>query len=230
MKPGRLKQNRDAVREEIKATAWRLIAEQGASDLSLGAIAREMELTTPALYRYFASRDDLVNALIEDAYFSFTEDLKNARSAVLPDQHADRFRNICLAYREWALQHPQRYILMFGVPIPGYKLGDGAGEAADQSFLVLLDVLDEADRASSLSTASPPAELPSELKSHFQSLRHQGKKYHPRVVYLALASWSFIHGVTSLEIYNRYYLLLAEKTDTFVQIEIDRFMHSIGFK
>lgn len=227
MKPARREQNRDTVREEIKTTAWQLIAEHGASDLSLGAIARQMGLTTPALYRYFPGRDDLVNALIEDAYFSFTEGLKNARSSVSPDQHAERFRRLCLAYREWALQHPQRYILMFGVPIPGYRLGDEAGQAADQSFLVLLDVVAEADRYARLTALSLP-ELPPALQAQFLSLQHKGKSYAPRVVYLALSAWSFIHGLTSLEIYQRYTLLLGDQTDAFARLEIERFMRSIG--
>src|SRR5215207_667924 len=55
--------------EEIKSTARRHLAADGAN-LSLRAVARDMGMVSSALYRYFANRDDLLTAMIVDAYNS----------------------------------------------------------------------------------------------------------------------------------------------------------------
>ncbi|MER5897166.1 helix-turn-helix domain-containing protein, partial [Streptomyces sp. NPDC001876] len=59
---------REQTRSEIKETALRQLAESGVGALALTRVAKEMGLSGPALYRYFASRDDLLSALIRDAY------------------------------------------------------------------------------------------------------------------------------------------------------------------
>lgn len=105
--------------EEIKDTARRQIAEDGAANLSLGAIARAMGLTTPALYRYFENRDALVMALIVDAYDSMAGTLAAAVDAHPPDDHPDRFLVLMETYRRWALAHRQEYALMFSASVYG---------------------------------------------------------------------------------------------------------------
>src|SRR5512143_3736128 len=105
----------------IKETAWKQIAEFGAPTLSLRAIARELGITAPAIYNYFPRRDDLVTALIIDAYTSFGDSQIEARDAVAADDLSGRMLAIGVAYRDWALAYPQRYQLLFGTPIPGYE-------------------------------------------------------------------------------------------------------------
>jgi AcrR family transcriptional regulator len=58
----------DTIREDIKGTARRLMAEGGTAGLSLRAIARAMDSTAPAIYTYFPTLDDLITALIVDAF------------------------------------------------------------------------------------------------------------------------------------------------------------------
>ena len=70
---------RDLTIAEIKATARQQMAESGTAGVSLSAIARTMEISAPALYRYFASRDDLVTALIADAYNDLADDVGGRR-------------------------------------------------------------------------------------------------------------------------------------------------------
>ena len=106
------------LRERIKETAWRQIAEKGAATLSLRAIARELGITAPAIYNYFPRRDDLVTALIVDAFTSFGQAQKESDQ---PGRSpAERLRILGMAYRDWAMKYPQRYHLIFGTPIPGY--------------------------------------------------------------------------------------------------------------
>jgi AcrR family transcriptional regulator len=105
--------------EEIKDTAWHQIAENGAVSLSLGAIARAMGMTPPALYRYFKNRNALVIALIVDAYNSMGEALEKSVKGLPEDDYAGRFLALMRAYRGWAAEHPGAYALMYGTPTEG---------------------------------------------------------------------------------------------------------------
>jgi AcrR family transcriptional regulator len=82
------------------------MAAEGTAAVTLRAIAREMGMTAPALYRYFGSRDELVAALVVDAYDSLADAMEGAVGAVAPDRHADRIRAAFGAFRRWALEHP----------------------------------------------------------------------------------------------------------------------------
>src|SRR5512133_2933441 len=68
---------RDRVRAELTAeitdAARRQLAEVGAAALSLRAVARELGMASSAVYRYFPSRDELLTALIVDAYNALGE-------------------------------------------------------------------------------------------------------------------------------------------------------------
>ena len=220
--------NQDSVREEIKFFAWHQVATSGVSSISLGAIARSMKITTPALYRYFDSRDHLILALTQDAYNSFYSALKTARDSVPVDEHSARFRALCLAYFFWAVDHPQQYQVIFGYSISPYELNDIAGEIADRCFLIVIEMIDQACKAERISVAST-IEISAEFANRLERLSHEGKSWPANVMYLALASWSFINGVTSLEISQKYSLMLAHQTREFVQLEVERFMKSIGF-
>src|ERR1700691_6632190 len=66
---------------EIKAAARRHLETEGAN-LSLRAVARDMGMVSSALYRYFASRDDLLTALILDAYNALADAVEAADAAV----------------------------------------------------------------------------------------------------------------------------------------------------
>jgi AcrR family transcriptional regulator len=109
---------------EIKDTARRILVAEGPEGLSLRAIAREMGMTAPALYRYFPSREELVGALIADLYDELTATLEAARDAAgiaaggAGDPRA-QITAACWAFRSWALAHPREFGLLFGSPIPG---------------------------------------------------------------------------------------------------------------
>jgi AcrR family transcriptional regulator len=114
---------RQLAREEtlrrIKTLALGQLAETGAGELSLRAIARELNLVSSAIYRYFASRDELITALIIDAYNDLADVLDEASRR---DQRtpADRWRETCSALRDWARGQSHRFGLIFGTSIPGY--------------------------------------------------------------------------------------------------------------
>ena len=110
-----------STQEEIKQVARRLMAEQGTAALSSRMIAREMGLTAPALYHYFASRDELITALIVDAFNALADALEEARDEAATGSAREQLVQTLLTYRRWALEHPIDFQLIYGNPIPGYE-------------------------------------------------------------------------------------------------------------
>src|SRR3954471_8206779 len=99
---------RAALTEDIKATARRQLAEVGAPALSLRAVARELGMVSSAVYRYFPSRDELLTALIVDAFdavgVAAEEAIEHQPNRVLP-----RWLAVARAIRGWALENPHDY-------------------------------------------------------------------------------------------------------------------------
>jgi AcrR family transcriptional regulator len=189
---------------EIKEIARRQMSEKGAAALSLRAIAREMGMTSPALYRYFASRDDLVTALIVDAYNAFADALEAARDSCAEDDHGGRLAAIAHAYRNWALASPQEYALIFGTPIPSYEAPpDVTGPVAARSMMVFLGILQAAHQSGQADFFDVRADFSPDLQAQLQpwidKLQFAGD---PVILYLAISNWGMIHGLVSLEIFG----------------------------
>ena len=75
---------RAATIEEIIATARRLLVASGPEAVSLRAIAREMGMTAPGLYRYFGSHEDLVRHVIAGIFTELGADIGQAIDAAAP--------------------------------------------------------------------------------------------------------------------------------------------------
>jgi AcrR family transcriptional regulator len=103
---------RTATEAEIKAAARGQLVESGAQGVSLRGIAREMGMTAPALYRYYASLDDLLEAMCEDYFGEVTEEVA-ATSAAAGEDLGARLHLTVRAFRRWAVAHPAEFGLMF---------------------------------------------------------------------------------------------------------------------
>lgn len=186
--------------EQIKETAWKQIAEFGAPALSLRAIARELKISAPAIYNYFPNRDALVTALIIDAYTSFGDSQLAARDAVSEKDLSGRLAAIGMAYRTWALTHPQRYQLIFGTPIPGYEapMMEVLPSAA-RSLSALVSVVEQLRVTGKLNIKSFP-EVKEEYKPEFEIWKSFGGDVDILSLSVAMIVWSRVHGIVSLEI------------------------------
>jgi AcrR family transcriptional regulator len=226
----RRERQREATREEILSTAWKQIAEQGAASLSLRAIAREMGITAPGLYRYYPSRDDLVTALIVNAFNSFSDALEVARDACPQDAHADRYRAICKAYFQWGAQNPSCYLFIFGTPVSGYQMSEQAQPSAQRGFLVQQGVIGEAYKAGFVNPPESDIKLSRDLLARYKYLGQIGMPYPPIVTHLSLITWSTMHGITSLHLHNYLQGFLAEQVEGFVRHEIERLVRWLGLE
>lgn len=206
-----------AARAEILDHARQQIAQVGAPALSLRAIARALQVTAPALYRYFASRDDLVTALIADAYRSLGDALAVARETQPRDDHAGRLRAIAFAYRDWGLAHPQDYLLIFGTPIPDYRAPDEITiPAAESGMRVLIETLADALNADALNLPAVFAKPAPAIRAQLAAWK---KSYALSVplpaLHLALICWSRLHGLVSLELINQLPAFLGDVTELY---------------
>ena len=195
-----LKKQIPNLQEAIKETAWNQIAEFGAAALSLRAIARELKITAPAIYNYFPDRDALVTALIIDAYASFGDYQLAARDSLPREQMRARLDAIGIAYRQWAIEFPQRYQLIFGTPIPGYAAPKmEVMPTAARSLSALVSVVDDLRIANMLGVENFPAVQP-EFKQHFETWKTYAGDYALSSLSLSMLIWSRVHGLVSLEL------------------------------
>ncbi|WP_019891835.1 TetR/AcrR family transcriptional regulator [Streptomyces purpureus] len=181
---------RTQVRAEITQRAWEQIATAGASALSLNAIAKQMGMSGPALYRYFASRHDLITELVREAYRSLADTLRAAA-----DTGAD-LAGLAHALRGWALAHPQRYFLAYGTPIPGYQ---APPDTTAISTEIMTTLLDACAALAPDNTATPFATY---LKNHRNwAADHPAP---PEALHRFLTFWTRLHGVLSLELAGHF--------------------------
>ncbi|MEV7419969.1 TetR/AcrR family transcriptional regulator [Streptomyces sp. NPDC089919] len=186
---------RAQVREEVKQHAWEQIATAGASALSLNAIAKQIGMSGPALYRYFANRDELISELIRDAYRSLA-DAFHARAEAGTD-----LGDLAHALRAWALADPQRYLLVYGTPVPGYQAPEDTVRITAEIMSVLLDAC-----AAQQPSAVPPSPLEARLEAHLDEHRAWAAAHPagPAVLHRALTFWTRLHGLLSLELSGHF--------------------------
>jgi AcrR family transcriptional regulator len=182
---------------EIKAVARRHVATNGAADLSLRAVARDLGMVSSAVYRYFPSRDDLLTALIVDAYNAVGEAAETAEAAVRHTDLLRRWLAAARAVRSWAQDNPQEYALIFGSPIPGYQAPQDTVDPATRIPLLLVTIIGEA--------VAPPDDLvlPRPVGRDLRRLRDQvaPSMSEPRLA-RAVMAWTHLIGSISFELFG----------------------------
>jgi len=191
---------RAATREEAKGIALRQLAAGGGEAVSLNAIGKEMGVSGPALYRYFASRDALLTELIVDAYGDLATTMEAADAVARGDGAAARARGFAAAIRAWALAQPHRYLLLYGTPVPGYVAPAGTVALAQRALAPLLNALATLPAPA---TASDPRL--STLDAQFAAWTRETDQQIPgSVLRRGITWWTRLHGLLSLEIEGHF--------------------------
>src|SRR3954451_24802898 len=154
--------------EQIKQIAREHLAADG-PNLSLRAVARDLGVVSSAVYRYFASRDELLTALIVDAYTALADAVEAAESQVARRDLVGRWNAIGRAAREWALENQHEYALLYGTPVPGYEAPEDTIEPANRPAVLALAVLRDALQRGALET--PSARLPKPVRADLDAMR-----------------------------------------------------------
>jgi len=200
---------------EIKQTALDLMREQGSTDVRFTDIARAMGMTPPALYRYFADRNELLTALITDAYDDLGRTIAEARDVVPDREIGRRWLAGSQAYRQWARTEPQQFALILGLPVPGYVAPEEGPttEAARRALAQLADLVVDALRRGRLRKplireVDPAIEVCAMGKNE-----EFGAIIPPENFQAMLHAWSSLHGFASLEAYGHLNWMEPEARD-----------------
>lgn len=216
---------RAAVVEEIKGAARAQLAERGAAALSVRHVARELGMSSSGMYRYFASRDELLTALIIDAYNHLGEAVELADASVERTALFERWWAAASAVRDWARAHPQEYGLVFGSPVPGYVAPlDTVGPAARVPLAlaaILRDAWDATGPAASGETAATGVDLAlSEAVEPLIGLPAD-------VVANGILAWVELFGFVSFELFG-HLVGTVDDGDTFFRLVCVRVAATMG--
>lgn len=197
---------RAATEHDIRRRARMLLAEHGSDAVTLRAIARELGITAPALYRYYSSREDLLGQLCDDICAELSEDLSAAFDPA-SESFLDRTFAVCRRFRSWALAHPKEFALVFATPkdrarqpdrFAGVFLGIVApmlweNPNVEDKVKEPVDLPDLSVQQKSLADAfsSEGIEMPSEALD-------------AEAVYFLMRWWVRLYGHIALEVFGRF--------------------------
>jgi AcrR family transcriptional regulator len=184
--------------EEIKAVARRHLASDGAN-LSLRAVARDVGMASSAVYRYFASRDELLTALIIEAYDAVGAAAERAGEGV--DDPAERWIAVSHAVREWALAEPHQWALIYGSPVPGYRAPEDTIGPASRVILQIAGIVRDAYVSGRIAeqgaVSGRYAEELAAVAEHF------GDSLPPRLVGATMAAFIQLCGAVCAELFGQ---------------------------
>jgi AcrR family transcriptional regulator len=223
---------RAEITAEILDAARGYLATDGAPALSLRAIARDLGMASSALYRYFASRDELLTRLIIDAYDSLGAAGEARETSVDRNDLAGRFTAICEAVRAWALAHPNEYALIYGSPVPGYVAPADTVRPASRVTTLLLRIIVDATAAGRI----PAADIRNSEAQPLAAALAPIRSYLPPDVPAPLVQrapmvWTNLFGLVSFELFGQLHGVVADDPphrDTFFAESIRHWLTFTG--
>jgi len=219
---------RAEVTQEILDEAHRQLAAQGASALSLRAVARELGMASSALYRYFASRDELLTALIVEAYDDVGAAVEALDPGPQPSDISGRWRRVCRGVRGWALEHPHQYALVYGSPVPGYRAPERTVGPAARVPLVLAAILRDANAGGWLADSALSVGEP--LRADAQRLAAASMPgVSDAAVVRGLVAWTQLFGIISFELFGHTKGVVSDAEEFFDQ-SVTLMGHFVGLE
>jgi AcrR family transcriptional regulator len=195
---------------EIKAVGLRHLAEHGAAGLSLRAVARDLGMVSSAVYRYFPSRDDLLTALIIDAYSAVGEVAEATADVKRRARFASRWVAVAESVRTWALAHRHEYALIYGTPVTGYAAPTDTIDPASRIALVFLQLIADGLAAGEI---APTPDTPATRAVHadFDGMRAStGLDIPDEVLSRTLIAWAQLLGGINLEMFGHLHNVITD--------------------
>lgn len=199
---GKRQDARDRIEAQIIEYGRRHLATDGAAALSLRAIARDLGMVSSAVYRYVASRDELLTLLVVDAYTELADAVDEACAG--GESWQAQLLDIAHTVRSWATDQPARWALLYGSPVPGYEA------PADRTVGPGTRVVAAAFRAIAAGIAAGDipvtnTSVPQPLSSDFERLRADfGFTGDDIAVAKCFMLWAGLVGAISLEVFGQY--------------------------
>lgn len=176
------------------------LAQVGAAALSVRAIARELGMVSSAVYRYVASRDELLTRLVVTSYDDLGDHV-DAAVAAAADTPGERLRTAMRAFRAWAVTHPSEFALLYGSPVPGYSApAEQTTGPGTRVIAVLLRLCTEAGL-----TAPAGLVVPAPLKAELAAVAAEADvDLPPGALVVTVALWTWLIGAVGQEVFEGY--------------------------
>lgn len=189
--------------EQIKQIARSHLAQDG-PNLSLRAVARDLGVVSSAVYRYFASRDDLLTALILDGFASLGAAVEDAESVVARRDLLGRWMAVGRSTRQWSVARPHEFALLFGTPVPGYQAPQATIEQAARTVRVAMRIL--ADGVARGVVELPADRLARAVRTDIEGLAALAEfaGVPPTLLARATGVWAQLYGVVGFELFGRF--------------------------
>jgi AcrR family transcriptional regulator len=191
-------QRREATLVDIRTAARSLLAESGVEAVTLRGIATRLGMASAGVHYYYPSRDELLAALIIDAF-----DELAATTAQAGDRHATHgqaWTQAALAYRTWAMTHPELFQLAHSAIATRLKDRPGLLDAKDRAVRALTDPLAAAIRSGEIDLPPGPP-LPRPLRTHFRHWADAaGVPADPALLLFLVHAYTLIHGAVTLDV------------------------------
>ncbi|SBS73277.1 conserved hypothetical protein [uncultured Mycobacterium sp.] len=210
---GKREETRQRIEGQIIELGRRQLATVGAAGLSVRAIARDLGMVSSAVYRYVASRDALLTLLLIDAYSDLADTVGQARAGTDSGWRAD-VAAIAHALRQWALDQPAEWALLYGSPVPGYRapaeLTTGPGTRV---IGMLFDAVATGVATGDIALTEHHVAQP--MSTDLVRVRDEfGFPGDDALVIRCTAVWALLIGAVSLEVFGQY------GTDTFTDTSV----------
>lgn len=200
----RRERQRREVHSDIKRSARDLLAPHSTAELSLRAVAREVGIAPSGIYRYYASRQDLVAAVAADAYTSAARALHASLAATRELDVATQALRLAHAYRRWCMDNRAEFSLMFGT-----EAGADGTEAVfnpaqlHEFFAAPLAHFAHGVRVGAVDTGLATLPRGSTLVPELEAMRAaHAEALDEHQIGILLSGWASFHGFVSLEVYG----------------------------
>nr|WP_042194849.1 TetR/AcrR family transcriptional regulator [Kibdelosporangium sp. MJ126-NF4] len=220
---------RQATLAEIHGAVRTLLVEQGPTAVTINAVARQVGMSGPALYHYYASHDELVGAVTADFFRELTAAMEQACEARADAPVGERILAACRVMRAWAVVHPAEFGWIFASPIaPLNRRPDSPRNQAGQRFeQVLLDLTVELWQ-------TRPFPVP-DLANLAEPLHEQLTAYSasidgrlpPGAAHVFLSCWIRLYGLLCMEVLHQLDFAYTDMEPVFEECLRD-LTHALG--
>ena len=212
-------ENRVEQTRAILTRARAQLAEVGPAALSVRQIARDVGMVSSAVYRYFPSRDELLTALITEAYDELGDAVEAADAGVRRrDDLAARFLAVCHAIRDWARANPHEYALLYGSPVPGYAAPDTTIPSAARVTGAFLTLAQESQQRGDEMMAGAGPVGAKERKALGGVREALAVPVDDARIVRWMIAWSTVFGHLSLELFGHMYRGVLDYDTHFKQV------------
>jgi AcrR family transcriptional regulator len=214
--------------DEIKTIARRQMAEHGAMGVTLRGIAREMDLTVTALYRYYPSYDDLITDLIVDAFHALADALEAGNYGLPQTAFRTRLHRIGLAYRQWVITYPSDFALIYGTPIPNYSAPrERTVPAVQRGLIAIMTPIAQAHHHHAITPIESFRSVPPTVHRYLDELIEDYSFGVPsETLYWGYRCWIRIHGTLMLEVFNHLKPSVGDSV-AFYEAELQDMLNSL---